>query len=78
MLSVAIGRDLSARAGWLRVVARVLVVVAGVWLAPGVVAQLPGAVVAWGFNGNGQCNVPTLPPGMRYLSVAGGGYHSLS
>jgi hypothetical protein len=53
-------------------------VVAGVWLAPGVVAQLPGAVVAWGFNGNGQCNVPTLPPGMRYLSVAGGGYHSLS
>jgi len=71
MLSVAIGRDLSARAGWLRVVARV-------WLAPGVVAQLPGAVVAWGFNGNGQCNVPTLPPGMRYLSVAGGGYHSLS
>jgi hypothetical protein len=74
MLSVAIGRDLSARAGWLRV----LVMVTGVWLAPGVVAQLPGAVVAWGFNGNGQCNVPTLPPGMRYLSVAGGGYHSLS
>jgi hypothetical protein len=37
-----------------------------------------GAVVAWGNNGYGQCNVPSLPSGLRYESVAGGVYHSLA
>jgi hypothetical protein len=37
-----------------------------------------GAVLAWGNNGNGQWNVPTLPSGLRYESVAGGGYHGLA
>jgi hypothetical protein len=35
-------------------------------------------VVAWGKNGEGQCNVPTLPSGLRYESVAGGAYHGLA
>lgn len=35
-----------------------------------------GTVVAWGFNGNGQINVP---PGLNnVVAVAGGGYHSLA
>jgi hypothetical protein len=78
MLSVAIGREVIVRVGRLPVVVRALVLLASVWLAPSVVAQLPGAVVAWGYNGEGQCNVPPLPSGLRYESVAGGGYHSLA
>jgi hypothetical protein len=34
-----------------------------------------GSIVAWGYNGNGQCNVPS--PNTRFVSVAGGGSHSL-
>jgi hypothetical protein len=26
--------------------------------------------VAWGYNGDGQCNVPPLPPGLTYVEVA--------
>jgi len=35
-------------------------------------------VVAAGWNGYGQLNVPPLPPALRYESVAGGGFHSLA
>jgi hypothetical protein len=31
-----------------------------------------GSVVAWGDNSYGQCNVPSLPAGLRYLAVSGG------
>ncbi|MEY2808304.1 MAG: hypothetical protein RIR65_2721, partial [Planctomycetota bacterium] len=78
MSSVAIARGVDVRRASWAVVVRVLVRVAGVWLAPGVVAQVPGQVVAWGWNAYGQCNVPTLPPGLRYESAAVGGWHSLA
>jgi hypothetical protein len=35
-------------------------------------------VVAWGWNFYGQCDVPTLPSGLRYESVSAGGQHSLA
>ncbi len=34
-----------------------------------------GAIVAWGSNGGGQCNVPA--PNEDFIAVAGGGGHSL-
>ena len=34
-----------------------------------------GSIVAWGYNLNGQCNVPS--PNSGFVAVAGGGYHSL-
>ncbi|MDD3642297.1 MAG: Ig-like domain-containing protein, partial [Candidatus Krumholzibacteria bacterium] len=38
-------------------------------------AQEPGSVVAWGYNGSGQCDAPASNLG--FVSVAGGGAHSL-
>ena len=32
-----------------------------------------GAVVAWGDNSFGQCNVPALPPGVTYVQIAAAG-----
>jgi hypothetical protein len=79
MSSVAMGRGLSVCVDRLSlVVPRALVLVAAVWLAPGAVAQLGGAVVAWSSNSYGQCDVPTLSSGLRYMSVAGGRDHSLA
>jgi len=69
---VSLGRAIAAAK---HVVLLALISVA--WTAP-LRAQAPGAVVAWGDNGYGQCNVPSLPSGLRYESVAGGGYHSLA
>jgi alpha-tubulin suppressor-like RCC1 family protein len=37
-----------------------------------------GAVHAWGNNGNGQCNVPPLPPATVYTAIAAGGEFSLA
>jgi len=37
-----------------------------------------GACVAFGWNNNGQCNVPPLPPGVRFVEVAAGTWHSLA
>lgn len=37
-----------------------------------------GAVIAWGWNANGQCNVPILPPGVTFLEVAAGDHHSVA
>ena len=37
-----------------------------------------GAVVAWGRNYEGQCNVPTLPPGLTYVEIAGGSGHTVA
>jgi hypothetical protein len=34
--------------------------------------------VAWGENSSGQCNVPALPQGLRYVEVAAGGEHSVA
>lgn len=34
-----------------------------------------GSVVAWGFNGYGQCNVPA--PNADFLAISAGGYFSL-
>ena len=47
---------------------------AGLWAQ----TMTPGAVVAWGRNDDGQCNVPSLPSGLWYESVAGGVVHSLA
>jgi hypothetical protein len=38
-------------------------------------AQTDGAIVAWGDNGAGQCNVPA--PNSGFVAVAAGGQHSL-
>ena len=38
-------------------------------------AQEMGAIVAWGWNDHGQCNLPT--PNTGFIGVAGGYYHSL-
>ena len=35
-------------------------------------------VVAWGYNRNGQLDIPTPPLGTRYTAVAGGSSHSLA
>jgi len=37
--------------------------------------QPPGSIVAWGYNGSGQCNVPC--PNSGFISIAGGNEHSL-
>jgi hypothetical protein len=34
--------------------------------------------VAWGRNNYGQCNVPALPPGLTYVDVAAGDWHSVA
>lgn len=34
-----------------------------------------GAIVAWGWDGEGQCSVPT--PNTDFVAIGGGGYHSL-
>src|SRR5687768_7898776 len=31
-----------------------------------------GSVVAWGWNSSRQCDIPALPPGIRYVEIAGG------
>ena len=36
-----------------------------------------GTVVAWGWNGYTQCNVPPLPAGLTYVQIAAGGNMSL-
>jgi hypothetical protein len=36
-----------------------------------------GSALAWGYNGQGQCYVPPLPPGVRYAAVDAGGLHSV-
>lgn len=37
--------------------------------------MLEGSIVAWGDNGQGQCNVPS--PNTGFVAVAGGANHSL-
>ncbi len=37
-----------------------------------------GVIVAWGLNGDGQCDVPGLPVGMAYGQVSAGNYHTLA
>ncbi|HTF88128.1 MAG TPA: hypothetical protein VK843_06930, partial [Planctomycetota bacterium] len=37
-----------------------------------------GSVLAWGENGNGQCNVLPLPAGLTYTAIAAGDYHTLA
>ena len=34
-----------------------------------------GSIVAWGNNGNGQCNIPE--PNTGFMAVAAGSWHSL-
>ena len=36
-----------------------------------------GTAVAWGHNGAGECAVPLLPEGTRYVDCAAGGSHTL-
>src|SRR5262245_23567006 len=38
---------------------------------------LDGTIAMWGDNTYGQCNVPALPPGTRYLRVSTGWRHTL-
>ena len=33
-----------------------------------------GEALAFGFNGDGECDVPALPPGTQYLQAAAGGH----
>jgi hypothetical protein len=35
-------------------------------------------VIAWGDNTYGQCNVPPLPPGVSYVEIAAGYYHTVA
>ena len=49
-------------------------VVAGL-LGPASALAQHGSIAAWGYNGEGQCNVP--PANTAFVAVAGGGYHSL-
>ncbi len=37
-----------------------------------------GSAVGWGYNGDGQCNVPALPPGISYVGISAGGGHGLA
>src|SRR5262245_5818022 len=37
-----------------------------------------GSIAAWGWNGDGQCDVPPLPAGLAYVEVAASGHHSLA
>jgi hypothetical protein len=37
-----------------------------------------GSSVAWGNNNYGQCNLPVLPPGLTYVELAAGGYHTVA
>lgn len=39
-------------------------------------SQPTGSIVAWGYNGQGQCDVPA--PNADFVAVAGGWYHSLA
>jgi hypothetical protein len=34
-----------------------------------------GSLVAWGWNGEGECNIPS---GTNYIAIAAGGFHSLA
>lgn len=36
-----------------------------------------GSVVAWGANNLGQCDVPSLPPGLAYVQIDAGPAHAL-
>jgi hypothetical protein len=35
-------------------------------------------IVAWGYNGAGQCNVPALPAGLTYVEIAAGASHTVA
>ncbi|MBL9077619.1 MAG: hypothetical protein JNL08_08955 [Planctomycetes bacterium] len=37
-----------------------------------------GTIVAWGYNANGQCNVPQLPPGVVYVDLYAGESHAVA
>jgi len=37
-----------------------------------------GSVVAWGTNRYGECDVPSLPPGLSYVEVAAGVSHTVA
>ena len=46
--------------------------------APFTVARLTdGTLAAWGFNGYGQCNIPPVPAGLRWVRVAAGNTHAV-
>ena len=36
-----------------------------------------GAILAWGSNSSGQCNIPAIPIGLSYVEIACGDYHTL-
>ncbi|MBX3464331.1 MAG: hypothetical protein KF830_14260 [Planctomycetes bacterium] len=40
--------------------------------------MLDGTIAAWGDNTHGQCNVPALPVGAKYLSLAAGNHHAVA
>ena len=46
------------------------------WSLAGAVAQTNGTVVAWGYNGMGQTQVPSGLGGV--IAISGGGWHSLA
>jgi alpha-tubulin suppressor-like RCC1 family protein len=37
-----------------------------------------GALVAWGYNTSGQCDLPPPQPGLTYVEIAAGGAHSVA
>ncbi|MBL9077630.1 MAG: hypothetical protein JNL08_09010 [Planctomycetes bacterium] len=37
-----------------------------------------GTIVAWGYNANGQCNVPQLPAGVVYVDLYAGQCHAVA
>jgi len=46
-------------------------------LVHSVVLSSDGVVVTSGLNENGQCTIPELPSGRRYVCIAAGGYRTL-
>jgi len=53
-----------------------LLVVAGAMALNAVVMGQAGAVVAWGNNDYGQCNIPAADSGVS--AIAGGWYHTIA
>ncbi len=41
-----------------------------------VIASPQSRLIAWGSNGDGQCNIPALPPGVNYVRAGAGEMHS--